>query len=290
VWVKNVETAEIDVCIVTYNQPVWVVEAVESVIKQDFRKNFNIFVYDDKSSKKQRISAHYHQGKDGTQAGNTKALASKKSPRLVFKGSSVEMSDSPRQVLWGLRDRGIGVEISHTNDGVSVARNNVAQMGKAPWILFVDGDDKLGDGFLETVWRRAKVSGADIVYPKAAVFVDGPGLAQHGSIPQMQFDRLSLLRSNYIPVTSLLRRSVFDSIGRFDDSMHAGFEDWDLWIRAAIEDHSFVFEPKATLLYRQHDGARSHLANVNAKEIIDYIRSKYADVYRDAFRPRVELV
>lgn len=289
VWTNNVE-AKIDVFVVTFNHPLWLEKCVESLTKQDFRHTFNIFIYDDKSTKRQTIHASYQDGSDGTQAGNIKALTSKTSSRLTFDNAKVDKSDSPRQVLWRLQERGFDIEISRENLGVSKARNHIAKKGKAPLILFVDGDDTLDEFFLERAWRRMMIAKSDIVYPKMAIVVEGPGLAEHGSVNQCEFDRLTLMRTNYMPVTTLMKREVFEKLCGFDEDMKGGFEDWEFWIRAALADYKFVFEPAAILYYRQHEAARSHQANQNAQQIVSYIKEKHADAFKTAFRPRVEWI
>lgn len=202
VWEGNVSDPKVDIFVVTYNHPLWIENCVESLTKQDFRHSFNIYIYDDKSTKQQVIHATYREGSDGSQAGNIKALTAKGSGRLTFNNATVEKSDSPRQVLWGLKNGGFDIEISRENRGVSAARNHIAKKGTAPLILFVDGDDRLDALFMERAWRRMVIAKSDIVYPKMAVVIDGPGLAEHGSVNQCEFDRLILMRSNYIPVTT----------------------------------------------------------------------------------------
>ena len=288
--ITNSEQAEVDIFVTTYNHPLWIEGCLESLVNQEFRHPFNIYIFDDKSTKKQVIHAGYRPGNSGTNPGNIKSLTSKNSSRLKFDSHHVEKTEAPRQVLWGLRDQGFDVEISRNNVGVSVARNTIAKKGKAPLILFVDGDDRLDPMFLEKAWRRMKIAKVDIVYPKMAIFVDGPGLAEHGSVSQCQFDRLTLMRANYIPVTSLMKREVFNALGGFDEGMKSGFEDWEFWIRGALAEYKFWFEPESILFYRQHEDARSHQANLNATSIVDYIKTKHKEAFDRSFRPKVEWI
>ncbi len=287
---QNTDEAKVDIFVVTFNHPLWIEKCIESLTKQDFRHPFNIYIYDDKSSKRQTIHATYRGGGDGTRAGNIKALSSKVSSRLTFDNAHVEKSDTSKQILWRLRKQGFDIDISHENQGVSVARNYIAKRGQAPLILFVDGDDWLDEMFLEKAWRRMMIAKSDIVYPKIAIVVEGPGLAEHGAVNQCEFDRLTLMRTNYMPVTSLMKRIVFEELQGFDEEMKGGFEDWEFWIRAALNDYKFVFEPEAILYYRQHEAARSHQANQNAQQIVEYIKNKHSKAFENAFRPKVEFL
>lgn len=324
-WAGNSDRAVVDVYIITYNHPAWLEEAVDSVVNQQFRQPFNIYIYDDKSTKRQQIMQGGNYVVDAHEdpailiareliaaqmplSKVVQELVSKFSIPYVQAQNVVNLanpgrgtfstpqaqgalikSDSPRQVLWRLRDAGHSVDISRENRGVSAARNHiVAAEGGAPWILFLDGDDKLDEHFLERAWRRANIVKAEVIYPKAAIFVDGPGLAPHGSLNQGEFDLLRLLRSNYIPVTSLMKRSAFDDTDGFDESMKHGFEDWCLWIDMALHDRVFQFEPNAVLYYRHHTSARSNEANRRLQEIYGYIKGKYKDKFETLLRPRVE--
>jgi len=190
-------------------------------------------------------------------------------------------------VLWRIRDNyGIDVTISRENVGVCQARNTVAAKGKSEWIVFVDGDDYLHPDFLFEMWRAVHTAKADIAYPKVAIFSDD-GISQHGTIQQHDYDFRALLRSNYIPATSLIRRSLFEDLGGFDLDMKDGFEDWELWIRAAGHGAEFCWAEKATLFYRHHDEARSHGANARFPQILKQIKAKHRPSFDKYLSPEI---
>lgn len=191
-----------------------------------------------------------------------------------------------RQCLWDIRDHGVDVVLATENVGVCRARNNIVQRGRAPWILFVDGDDHLNEFFLEKAWIAAHVHKLDVVYPKIAIFSDG-AYVPHGTVDQGDFNLLRLSKSNYIPVTSLIRRSLFES-SMFDEDMHHGFEDWELWLRLAISGAEFGFEPAAILYYRHHPNARSIIANQRYQEVYNYIVNKHSATIRKLTHPIIE--
>jgi glycosyltransferase involved in cell wall biosynthesis len=58
----------------------------------------------------------------------------------------------------------------------------------------------------------------------------------------------TLLQSNFIPaMTALIRRSCFEAVGTYDESL--AFEDWDMWLRISHE-FRFRYYPEATARYR----------------------------------------
>jgi len=257
VWC-NCDKPEVDIFVTTCNHASWIEKAMASAADQEFRRAHNIYLYDDHSTKE------------------------------AFHPISGLKLGGARQVLWKLQEVGFDVVISRDNVGVCKARNDLAKRGSAPWMLFLDGDDYIDSKFLEMVWRKAQTEQADVVYPKVAIFTD-QGLAQHGTIDQgVEFDRVRLLRSNYIPVTALIRRELFLSCNGFDENMKYGFEDWSLWITLLGLGAKFVFEPAAVLYYRHHAAARSHTANAKFREIFEYIKADHAELYNMIMQPRVE--
>lgn len=167
----------------------------------------------------------------------------------------------------------MGEEIKET----CCARNTVAAQGEAPWILFLDGDDWLGDGCLAELWRVAEESDADVIYPSIITHIE-PGHSQHSWPGQpKKFSLKKLINFNYIPVTALMKREWFEKVGGFDENMFDGFEDWELWLRMALAGAKFQFAPDAYLMYRQHDGGRSIEAGKKVEKIVAYIRKKHKD-------------
>lgn len=242
-WRGNSADAAVDVYITTHNHDKFIGECLDSVTNQRFRHKFNIYIYDDHSSK--------------------------------------------RNVFWKFKDAGFDVELGRVNLGVSKVRNHCYQTkGCAPLVLFVDGDDKLDVDFLEKAWRRMQIGKADVVYPKAAIFTDS-GMSPHGHIPQSDYDKMSLFRSNYIPVTALMKREDLAGVGGFDEDMNIGYQDWELWIRLAILEKSFIFEREAILYYRHHAGSMSHDANKRLDEVTTYIYNKHYDLYYNILKPKI---
>ena len=249
-WTGNSRNAIIDVCIVTHNQAPWLEKCVDSVVNQTFDRPYNIFIFDDCSNKVSMVA----------------------SERGCF---HFEKSEPPRSVLYRLQKRGLAVTMNKSNLGCIGARMAVAALGSAPFLLFVDGDDSINEEFLDRVWRMANVKQADVVYPSIAIVTSGMAAVQ-GKLEQREYSLKSLLRKNYIPVTSLIRRSMFDRVGGFDKDFSFGFEDWALWLAMGGLRATFAWEPKATLFYLQHAGARSVEANKKYPEFRALAKEKFA--------------
>jgi len=46
-----------------------------------------------------------------------------------------------------------------------------------------------------------------------------------------------MLRQNLVTATVTIRRSVLDAVGGFDETIRAGMEDWEFWLRCAALGH-----------------------------------------------------
>jgi glycosyltransferase involved in cell wall biosynthesis len=72
--------------------------------------------------------------------------------------------------------------------------------------------------------------------------------------PRRFFD--ALLYRNFIPgMTTLVRRSCYDTVGYYDEATPA--EDWDMWLRIA-RHYSFLYLPTPVAKYRIHQDSFSY--------------------------------
>ena len=72
-----------------------------------------------------------------------------------------------------------------------------------------------------------------------------------------------MLLSNHIDACAAFRKSTWETVGRYDESMPImGFEDWDLWIKI-LKDGGEVYQiPEILYFYRTHnkDSVTANLA------------------------------
>jgi GT2 family glycosyltransferase len=138
------------------------------------------------------------------------------------------------------------IEVDEQKVGPAILRNKLVA-GLPPEIThvaFVDDDDLLLPSHLEIL--SAQSANADVIYSPPTGYGSGSIHA---------FNPKELLSRNHIGVTSLVRRSMFEQVGGFQDVM---YEDWDLWKRILKAGGRFVYVPIATWLYRQQADSRNH--------------------------------
>jgi glycosyltransferase involved in cell wall biosynthesis len=214
---------KVSVIIPNYNNAQYVAGAIQSVLAQSFA-DYDIIVVDDGST------------------------------------------DNSRQVVHSFGDK--VRHIYQQNKGLGGARNAAILASEAEFIGLLDADDEWSPNFLEKMVALTSLfpSGAAYFCGAQGIDTQGNSLPQYfGGAPKSNSTLrrgnlyARLLRLNYlIPSTFLVRRSIFEEVGLFEQNnrkMH-GCEDWDLWLRMA-RTHDFVGTPSRLVRYRIHTNALS---------------------------------
>lgn len=160
------------------------------------------------------------------------------------------------------------VGIDYDRVGIGLMLNQLASSAEAEWLARLDDDDLFKPNHLEVLSRR--VDDADVVYtwcevkPRSRDGVVPPVpavLGPAGWIPNQEFDANLLRERNYIPATTLIRKSLWREIGGWtlpgwgvgDSPRQPEFaEDWDFWLRALDSGARFLCIPEVTWAYRYH--------------------------------------
>lgn len=163
------------------------------------------------------------------------------------------------------------IETDHAGRGPAYCRNlavlNTLNAGGQPeYIAFLDDDDEFQPGHVGKLLAHAEATGADVVYPwfdlnvggridnsrgDNLLLIDGrPAFGQ-------PFSPSALQANNYIPVTALVRTSLFVAVGGFPQPHspewpHADCEDWGLWQRLLAAGATFEHLPERTWTWHWH--------------------------------------
>ncbi|MBK7258239.1 MAG: glycosyltransferase [Ignavibacteriae bacterium] len=193
--------------------------------------------------------------------------------------SSLAMLDGYRG-----RDERIRV-IDHTeNRGLSAARNTGWRAARSEYIVLLDSDDLLEPTAVEKwFWHLA-------TFPEHA-FVKGFGVgfgAQEYLWQRGFHENEAFLEENIVDATSMIRRSVLEQVGGFDESTRGGLEDWDLWLHASLGYWGSTV-PEFLNWYRrraQHTDRWSNLEVSARAAFRDALRSRYPHLWEGGF-PRI---
>jgi len=171
------------------------------------------------------------------------------------------------------------------NLGPAVARNVGLRLAHGSLIAFLDSDDVWEPQHLSTLVALldrhqacgVAFSGNDGIDRDGDVVAHcGPklGPAPEGELAR-PFERL--VRSfPYVTSATLVRRSVFDAVGQFDETL-ASWEDADLWLRIA-KRFDFAYSATPLVHYRLHpENMTNHRLEWHTHELRVWLRHR-ADV------------
>ena len=169
--------------------------------------------------------------------------------------ASVEAQTIPARHLIG--------KDTKNSKGPAAVRNRLAARAKTKYIAFLDDDDLLDPDHLEVLLRAIKADKADMAYSWCRA--DGADLNVNRW--QQGWDARRIRKTNWIPVTVMVRKSSFDRIGGFPTAGDINaVDDWELWKLMAIHDYKVVCVEKVTWTYRMgHRSRRDQLSEVRAQ-------------------------
>jgi glycosyltransferase involved in cell wall biosynthesis len=167
---------------------------------------------------------------------------------VVDDGSTDDTSERLRQYA------GRVTCLQKENGGLGAARNTGIRMSRGTYLQFLDADDSIAPGKLQThVSFLEAHPEVDVVYSDCRV-VDSAGVeGPNASVPVDPGQDVvrELLRHNLMPVhASVVRRSAVVAVGMFDECRTAQ-EDWDLWLRLAIRGSRFRYVSGNVAFYDQ---------------------------------------
>lgn len=152
------------------------------------------------------------------------------------------------------------------NLGLAGTRNQGIAAAAGDYIGFLDDDDLFE---LTKIEKQVAVldqqPAVDIVYcGYYYLYEDGRHLYENVALPEGGILKDLLLSSPILAHAPLVRRACFDRWGIFDASMRV-CEDWDLWLRFAIQGCRYACIQEALCAYRQHRGNMTQKIEVWSK-------------------------
>ena len=171
-------------------------------------------------------------------------------------------STDPRSlaVLDELRAEGAVEVVRQDNGGVSSARNLGISHCRCDVVVVLDGDDRLLPTFVE---RALTPLVTDPQVVAVSSWMRMFGLA-HARVRPTGGRAVDFLARNACPADVMVRRSAWERVGGYDESLRSGFEDWDFFLRllGEADDVRIAIVPEELIDYRT---ARAS-ANVSSME------------------------
>jgi glycosyltransferase involved in cell wall biosynthesis len=191
--------------------------------------------------------------------------------------------DKTCKELDALSALGINV-IRQPNGGVGAARNAGIRASNGKFIFPLDADDLLRDGWIDSAIRTMEASPrVGIVYGDAQFFGTWKHRWHVGPV-ELEW----MLEKNFIPVSALFRRAVWEQNGGFDTTMPVqGYEDWDFWLGAIERGWEFSYLPEIFFDYRKAVESMLTRAGGFESQIEDFVARKHGPLYRQAWLNQV---
>lgn len=167
------------------------------------------------------------------------------------------------------------------NTGLGAARNLGLSKADGNFILPLDSDNKIGKYFAYKAINILNMNSEfGIVYGDAEYFDERKGLWKVGD-----FDKYRILQHNYIDACAVIRKSLFDELGGYDENLpHQGHEDWEFWLRVIGSTKKFYYLPEITFSYRVTSNSMiNSFSNLMINENVNYIKDKHAPLYIKSF-------
>ena len=161
------------------------------------------------------------------------------------------------------------------NGGPSSARNEAFRHSKGEYILPLDSDDMILDGYIRSC-VNILTKNKDI----SPVYCDTHHVGQSQGVEKRpEWSKERLLQGPFIVNCSMFHRESFEKVNGYDEEMF-GWEDYDMWIRMMKEGYVGKRIPKPLFVYFHHekDGTVSTEANKNHMELYQRIITKNFDV------------
>ena len=165
--------------------------------------------------------------------------------------------------------------IRQPNAGVCAARNRGLEEVKTPYVLFLDGDDRLAADALARM-RKPLDDNPALGFAYGSMRFFG---AWDGELRFPAYDPFKLLYRHIIGLSALVRWSVLEEIGGFDSSFEQ-FEDWELWLNALAHGWSGQQVDATTIEYRRHGESKWHEDRKSFRRVVRQLRAKHRDLYR----------
>jgi len=162
--------------------------------------------------------------------------------------------------------------------GVARARNLGLVEAKGEYIQFLDADDLLlPNKIAEHVRFLDSHPNYGVVYCEQLCFRNDNPADTFEWVYKKRFQSgkilLALIDSGlFCPLAALIRRSVIDRVGQFDETL-ASNEDWDFFLRLAHAGVEFYYLPgKPLALYRAHGAMRSGKALLHTQSGVQALK------------------
>ena len=220
----------VSVCLVHFNRPEYLKQALASLRAQDY-PNFEVILVDDGSTK-------------------SEAIAFLASLEPEFKGRG-----------WQI--------VRQENRYLGAARNTGARHARGDYLVFMDDDNVAKPHELSTFIRVARKTGADLLTSSMDVFTgaNAPGLQSKPCARWVFLGAAAAtgaIRNCFGDANGCIRRDAFWRVGGFTEEYGITHEDWEFYAKATLQGCRMETVPESLFWYRTAAGSMIHSTPIHA--------------------------
>ena len=165
------------------------------------------------------------------------------------------------------------------NRGLPAARNHAAAHARGELFCALDADDRLASTWFEK-GNAVLESRPEVAFVSHWLETFGD---EHWTWKPEHCDLPALLARNTINGAALVKRSAFEAVGGYDESMRNGCEDWDFWLRLVEAGYPGAILPEVLFYYRRHAASMSRAMTTGSsyRKPLETLLDKHVQPYRD---------
>lgn len=166
--------------------------------------------------------------------------------------------------------------VEQPNGGLPGARNAGIRASRGRYVLPLDADDEIRPPLLEKLVAILDASPrVGFAYTDIQHFGD-----VDTAFPLPDFDAATMIAKDNIGcVCSLFRRSAWEQVGGYDESMREGYEDWDFWVGCIEHGWEGYCLHEPLFLYRKRGSSMLTQANAKRERLVATIVRNHPKLY-----------
>ncbi len=173
--------------------------------------------------------------------------------------------------------------VIHTkNQGLPAARNTGIEQSTGEFICCLDADDKYAPSYFEKamdVFSKDETSRYGAVTSWVQMFGAVENVWQAIGFNTEGFKPFFQATRNNIQSATMFRKTCWQEIGGYDESMLRGYEDWDFWLRMIDIGYQWYCIEEPLIYYRQKEHSMVKDADSIREKLLERIISKNRHFY-----------
>jgi len=165
------------------------------------------------------------------------------------------------------------------NRGLPAARNYAARHASGGVFCALDADDRLAPTWFERALEVLDTQ-RDVAFVSHWLETFGD---EHWKWTPVSCELPALLARNTVNGAALVRRTAFEAVGGYDESMREGCEDWDFWLRLVERGYRGRIIPEVLFFYRRNAASmsRTMTGDDRYERPLRHLVGKHEKEYRD---------